>query len=396
MNSHVIVLGAGLVGSGVALALQQEGITVTLLESAPLVTVQPPSNGPDLRCSALVPKTISFLKKLNVWQKIIEKRVGIFRKMQIWHESAPDNPVKLSHTDAALSELGFIVENREIQNALNENIQQKNIEMLRPVTVLQIDEKEDCVTVTFRDAENNLVSRDATVIIAADGANSWTRQHLNFPIKAWKYNQKAIVTYVRHQKSHQNVARQVFLSTGPLAFLPLVEKNLSSIVWSAEAEIGEQLMQDNNVLFNQKLSCHMSAFLGDIVECGQRMAFPLQMQHAQTYVKSRIVLIGDAAHTIHPLVGQGLNLGFADADELAKVIQHAQQKHRDIGALDTLRKFERNRKTKNLTMLAAVEIIKHSFAANSSVGQALLSEGLSITNRLWPLKKWIIEQASNP
>lgn len=403
---RVVIIGAGLVGSAMAVALHRANIPVILLDAfdCPLSYVGETKRNrnylgdhmPDLRCSALVPGSINFLKHLGVWENVLAKRASVFYHMTFWHDAVKENTVQLNATEAGLNELGFIVENSVLQESLSEIISQEKIEVLRPVKVISIENKPEKVFISYQDSQEKSFLLEADLVIAADGANSWVREHLDFPVEKKSYGQNAIVTYVRHTRTHENTAYQSFLPTGPVGFLPLTEKNTSSIVWSGDTQFSEQLIHDSDEIFNLKLTQYMQHVLGEITVCGKRVMIALQKQHAQEYIKPRVALIGDAAHTIHPLAGQGLNLGFADAQKLAFVIQEAQEKRRDIGALDTLRKFERARKSKNLAMFTVVNFIKQSFSSSSSPSLALLSQGLHILNSTSFLKRRIILQASYP
>jgi 2-octaprenylphenol hydroxylase len=391
----IIIIGAGLVGSSIALALHKAGFAVKLIDATPTVDIKI-NTQPDLRCSAIVPSSIGFFKQIGIWDDIQQYRFGTFKGMQIWHETASEKSIELKSQEKGLKELGFIIENSVMQRALNQALLKNEVAMIRPVKTEKITINEDDATVIYSDDQGNTISETAKLIIAADGGNSWVREHLGFDIKKYDYQQNAIVTYVRHQQSHHNIARQVFTPTGPVAFLPLYENNLSSIVWSADTLIAQELMKESEPDFNQKLTQKMGCFLGEITESGPRVAFPLQQKHVKEYAKSRVVLIGDAAHTVHPLAGQGLNLGFSDAQQLSEILIATQKKRRDIGAIDTLRKFERARKTKNTMMLAAIDFCHNGFRFSNEIVHYMTSHLFSLSNESVMFKRWLIEKASAP
>jgi 2-octaprenylphenol hydroxylase len=231
------------------------------------------------------------------------------------------------------------------------------------------------------------------LVIAADGANSVIRDLANIELNTWEYHHTAIVSTVTFELSHQNTAWQCFLANGPLAFLPLKEENVCSIVWSTTPNHAKELLELNDKEFCLQLTKAFESRLGNIVEATKRFHFPLRMRHAKNYVKNNLVLIGDSAHTIHPLAGQGVNLGLSDAKVLAGVILEALQKNRDYSALHTLRKYERARKTNNVTMLAGIEMIKRLFCSESLLAKKVRGFGLSNVNRLTHLKNFFASYA---
>ena len=394
--SDIIIIGAGLVGASLALALHQNGCNVQLLDATPFAAKRAFTGAPDLRCSALVPQSISFLRDIGAWSKMTKHRMGVFKSMQVWHESASAKNCLLKGQDNAQAELGVILENSLIQQSLDEALQEQQIEVIRPVSIKNITIQDNTVSVLCHDKHDDEINLQAALLIAADGAQSWVRSYFDFPLEKKQYDEKAIVTFVRHELPHHDTARQVFMESGTLAFLPLYDKNLSSIVWSANNTDAAILLDDTESAFNEKLSQKMLAFYGHVIESGSRASFTLQRQHAKDYIKPRVALVGDAAHSVHPLAGQGLNLGFADAIELTQVMAQAQKKRRDVGAIDTLRKFERARKTKNKRMLAAIELAHSGSQCSGEMLPYFLSEGLALSNQVQAFKRWVIGCASNP
>jgi 2-octaprenylphenol hydroxylase len=233
----------------------------------------------------------------------------------------------------------------------------------------------------------------ARLIVAADGADSGVRASLNIGVRSLDMRQQAVVSTVRTERAHEGTARQKFLSTGPLAFLPLPEPHTSSIVWSADNVRAEALLRLDDDAFRTALASAFGDSLGTIEAVGVRAAFPLALAHADRYVLDRVALIGDAAHTVHPLAGQGVNLGFLDAAALAEVLLDAARERRDIGAYHVLRRYERWRKGDNLAMMAVTGGFRFLFGNDWPPLAGLRNLGLSVTNRIEPLKSSIMRRA---
>ena len=236
----------------------------------------------------------------------------------------------------------------------------------------------------------------AKLLIAADGANSSIRQYFNFSTKEWDYGHKAIVSTIQTECPNQQTAWQRFMPTGPLAFLPLNNNgdlHQCSIVWSQETEVADSLLSLDDQQFCDQLSAASEHCLGKVLAVETRFAIPLRQRHAANYVAHRVALLGDAAHTIHPLAGQGANLGFADVTALVDEIERAVARGNDIGELSTLTRYQRRRKPDNLTTMAAMEGFKRLFGADNLGLRLLRNMGMSKLNGIRPLKNTIIKKA---
>lgn len=378
----VVIVGAGMVGLVMACALGNSKLKVGLLDTREPIT-EWNSEQYDLRVSAVTVASQQVLQKLNVWQAIQAQRISPFRKMHVW-DAQGKGIIDFNNIDIGEPNLGYIIENRVIQKSLYEQAKQySNINFIFNKKLKNLTQEDKNIVLELDDDEVIL----AQLVVGADGAESQVRKLSNCEINEREYGHTALVATVYTEISHQQTAWQLFLPTGPLAFLPLDNPHYCSIVWSTSPEHAQQLQKLDKAEFCQQLTTAFENKLGVIQDVSERIIFPLKMRHVKNYVKSNIALIGDAAHTIHPLAGQGANLGIADAMCLTNVILTAKKNERSFSALHTLRKYERARKGDNTAMLAAMDGFKGLFASENSLLQSIRSFGLNITNRLTFLKK---------
>jgi 2-octaprenylphenol hydroxylase len=365
----VAVVGGGIVGLTFALSLaQQAPLSIIVMEAAPTLHSS--------RVSAISLASCRIFQTLGVWDSIKKAGVSPFTGMEVW-DATTAGAIQFNSTDIAESVLGYIVENQVVQTALAAKLKQYlSITYKAPLKLAAFQRQEQ--RVAFVTEEDQVFH--AQLAVAADGAKSWLRQQAGIAIDQQDYEQHAIVATVRSTLPHAGIARQVFLATGPLAFLPLVEAHTSSIVWSLPVPEAKRLMELDAEEFKLALAAAFSQRLGAIIQVDKREAFPLYKQQAQHYVKSRLALIGDAAHAIHPLAGQGLNIGLLDAISLAEIITTAAQYHRNIASFTTLRRYERSRRAENLPLLAGIDLIKHLFASQNPILKTLRALGLNTTN----------------
>lgn len=384
----IIIVGGGIVGATLACALaKQTSLSIAIFEAKSTIHAWTPTHYHH-RVSAIALSSQRIFAALQVWQTMQTMRVSPFTKMVVWDDKGKGE-IHFDSADIAESVLGYIIENNVMQNALHEKIKQyPQIDYISPVQLKALHVYEDKVTLIADDEEIT-----AKLVIGADGAHSWVRRQAEIVIDQHHYNQAAIVATVHTALSHEQTARQVFLETGPLAFLPLADLHTSSIVWSLPIELAQELFQLEADAFKTKLAEAFSHTLGEIVTVEERHVFPLQKQQVQHYVKSRIALVGDAAHTIHPLAGQGVNMGLLDAMSLVEVMVEALREQRDFASLATLRHYERWRKADNLAMMAGVDMIKNLFASKHKVIQTLRSQGLNASNQMRWLKNIFMRHA---
>lgn len=399
----IIIVGGGMVGLTLACALaQQTSLSIAVLEAQPASIAWSEAEYHH-RVSAFALSSRRILQSLNVWENIKKKRVSPFTEIKVW-DAAKLGEIHFDSKDIAEPVLGYIIENNVVQSALFEKLlHYPQINYLAPVQLLDVEVQEKQAKVHLADNP----SLSAKLIVAADGAHSWLRNKTGIAVEKQSYEQEAIVATVRTIEPHNKIARQVFLPTGPLAFLPLAESNTSSIVWSLPTVEAQRLMALDDESFMAALSHAMAVIPenaesicpGDIVggrkilATQQRFSFPLQKQQATQYIKPRIALVGDAAHVVHPLAGQGVNMGLLDAASLVDVIEDALKHQRDFASHATLRRYERWRKGDNHSMLTGVDLIKQLFASEKRYMQSWRSFGLSATNQIKFLKNFFSRQA---
>lgn len=389
MTYDVIIVGGGISGLTLACALaKQTSLSIAVLEAK---AASPAWSESDYhhRVSAITLSSQRAFQALEVWDGIKQRRISSFRRIQVWDHRG-SSQIEFSSSDIAQSNLGFIVENNVIQLALEATLKKyPQVTLIPSVTLTALQESPSGVELIAADTE----AYKAKLIVAADGFHSWVRQAIGIPSAVHAYHQDAIVSMVRTHLPHQHTARQRFLATGPLALLPLAQPHLSSIVWSLPDDEAKQLMELDEEDFREKLNHAFAAYAGEVESIGPRYCFPLQRHQSAYYVKSRVVLIGDAAHTVHPLAGQGINMGILDAISLAEVIVDAIHHGRDIANMATLRRYERWRKADNAIMMTGIDMIKDIFASDNQFIHAWRSVGLSFLNKTLWIKNLFIRHA---
>ena len=395
----IVVVGGGAVGSVVASLLGQ--ITKTVqgvkqqLKIALIETSEPPQFNPsqvDPRVAALTEKTRLIFEQIGIWNQVVAKRACAYKAMNVW-DAEGTGRITFDCQQVQQPNLGHIVENSALVSTLIDHLkQQSNIELYCPANIVDFQLQQDAITLTL---DNHSVL-SAQLLIAADGANSAVREHFQFATKQWDYGQHAIVTTITTENPNQLTAWQRFMPTGPLAFLPLNnigDDHCCSIVWSQDTTEAKRLMALEDDQFCQQLSRASEHCLGEVLKIEKRHLIPLRQSHATDYVMPRVALIGDAAHSIHPLAGQGANLGFSDAQVLAEEIAKAFDRDLDLGDESVLKPYQRRRKPENLATMAAMEGFKRLFGSQNSSLRLLRNYGLSAINVLGVIKNKLIKQA---
>lgn len=397
----VIVAGGGLVGASFALALADTGLRIALVDSQDLGKLAGQATSAerfDPRVSAITPASAAFLDSLGVWQGVCERRCTPYTDMHVWDADGTGS-IHFSAQEIHAPALGHIVENAVLLAALYERIaQSSNIDVVAPVALsgLAPSDAQQRVGITLEDGR----SISAALVVAADGANSKVRDLAGFQTKEWDYEHQAIVTTVKTTLPHGATAIQRFMDEGTLAFLPLQHsaaasdsQQYCSIVWSVLPAYAQSLMAMNDADFAKCLQAAIENKLGKIEHLDTRFSFPLRQRHALAYVQPGIALIGDAAHTIHPLAGQGVNLGFLDAQVLAQEVRRTHAKHLAIGDLRFLRRYQRRRIGHNLGMMWVMEGFKRLFADQPLPLRWLRNAGMSGLDRTVIIKHQLMRSA---
>ncbi|WP_339488843.1 2-octaprenyl-3-methyl-6-methoxy-1,4-benzoquinol hydroxylase [Pseudomonas sp. EL_65y_Pfl2_R95] len=393
MHADMIIVGAGMVGSALALALQDSGLDILVIDGSSLSLEPFDSAAPfEARVSALSMASQRVLERLNVWPGIAARRTSAYRDMHVWDGAGTGN-IHFSAASVHAETLGHIVENRVVQDALLEQLHESNIGLLANAKLEQLRRSGHEWLLTLEDGRE----LRAPLLIAADGANSAVRRLVGSATREWDYLHHAIVTSVRTEQANQATAWQRFTDDGPLAFLPLVSDKpgeyWSSIVWSATPTEVERLMALDDGQFCTELGKAFELRLGKVLHSDRRVAIPLRQRHAKRYVEQGLALIGDAAHSIHPLAGQGVNLGFLDAAVLADVLQHALARGESPADERVLSRYERRRMPHNLGMMAAMEGFERLFQADPLPVRWLRNAGLNWVDELPEAKALFVRQA---
>ncbi len=389
----VVIVGAGVTGLTVAALLaqspQSSRLRLTVIDAA----ARPVFSADDdvaLRVSAVALGSAALLESVGAWEFVQSSRVGVYDRMRVWDESGhADSSSALSFDAAefAVPQLGFIVENVLLQQALLNVLDNSDVELIfeAPISALQEEGQKYRVAIDNRDF-------DADLVIGADGARSFVRKSVAISTRDWPYGQSAIVTHLTPEKPHQNTAWQRFLRDGPLGMLPLSDGRIS-VVWSTGENTAEQALTASDEELGEMLSAASDYVLGALTVAGPRGAFPLVARHAEKYVLPGVALIGDAAHAVHPLAGQGANLGLRDAAVLAQVINTALAKDECPGDRPVLRRYERARKGENAQMMHLMTGLNRLFATDSTLVRELRVIGMRLFNKSGPLRDRAVKVA---
>ena len=402
MNQHkhydIVIAGGGMVGLAMALALAESPLRVALVDQkADSGTVDlPPLDAPNFqnRVSALTPASAEFFASLGVWDALMNLRVCSYQRMHVW-DAEGTGAISFDAKDLHAAALGYLVENSLVAAVLADALNRTSVDSHFGAGFAALERELEGWRLTLSDGSVLTTS----LLIGADGGSSRIREWAGLRTRTWSYDQRALVTTVRTERPHDATAWQRFLPTGPLAFLPLslqgdASQHYSSIVWSCDPDLAQELLALDSDLFAARCAAAFEHKLGAVSVLNPVQGFPLQQLHAVDYVAPQLALIGDAAHTIHPLAGQGVNLGLADAQMLASVVRDALVKGRNYSSLQTLSRYQRARKPANLGMMLGMEGFKRLFGSNDLVLRWARNNGLRLTDALTPVKQTLMRRAT--
>ena len=394
-HAEVVVVGAGMVGAALACLLGQAGVEVALVDAREsLLGHEAVGRGlPGMRVSALTPVSQRLLEGLGAWEWMAARRISPYRFMQVW-DAEGSGEVSFSAEQAGVAKLGHIVENDVTQAALERRlVALPSVRLLLGARVTGLTDAGEGRCVHLADGRRLL----APLVVAADGARSPLRELAGIETRQRDTGHRAVVTTVKVARPHGEVARQAFLPTGPLAFLPLQldgERDHCSIVWSTSPEEAERLLGLAPEALGEELAAAIDHRLGEVTVVDRALAFPLVQRHAERYVLPGLALVGDAAHSIHPLAGQGVNLGLMDAAVLAEELLAARRRGAALGDERVLARYARRRRGDNAGMLALMDGFRLLFGARHPALALARNLGMGAVDRLTPLKRLLLQQAT--
>ncbi|MGB1582111.1 MAG: UbiH/UbiF/VisC/COQ6 family ubiquinone biosynthesis hydroxylase, partial [Nevskiales bacterium] len=339
----------------------------------------------DLRVSAISPASQQLLEDLGAWDIIVQQRICPYSQMRVW-EADQNTELHFSAVDAGITQLGHIIENSLIIHALWQCLDK--VEVFCPASLRGLEIGAETARLTLDDGRQLC----AALVIAADGGQSQTRQLADIGVYGRGYQQRGIVAVVKTRHSHEETAWQRFLPNGPVAFLPLAN-GCSSIVWSADDAWADELLALDEAGFAERLAQAVQHRLGEVEILSRRAAFPLRIQQAEQYCAPRLALVGDAAHVVHPLAGQGVNLGFGDVACLCKLVTETRDKGRDLGEHRRLRRYERARKAEDMLMAQLTDGLSRLYGSEHGLLKLGRREGIRAVNQVLPLKTALMRHA---
>jgi 2-octaprenyl-6-methoxyphenol hydroxylase len=382
-DCDVAIVGGGIVGTTLACALKNSGINVVLIEAQSLETAVSRR-----QAYALSLQSDRIFTQIGVWQQIVAD-ISKFRYIRL-SDANYSKTVKFETSELGTDFLGYVGEHRVILTALQKFIADcANVRWLCPAEVLGIEYQETGAQIKIR-VEGELRQIETKLVIAADGARSRVRNWAGIGTRGWKYWQSCVAFTIKHRASQNDIAFERFWPTGPMGILPL-PGNRCQIVWTAPHDLAKTLQEMDEQEFLAKLEHYTGGLLGKLELESDRFLFPVQLMQSDRYVRSRLALIGDAAHCCHPVGGQGLNLGIRDAAALAQVLKEAHTKQEDIGELSVLKRYESWRKRENLAILGFTDFLDRMFSNNWLPIVAVRRLGLSMMKFLPPLKLYFLK-----
>ncbi len=390
-TTDVAIVGGGLNGAGLALALAREGLTVRVFDAAPVETRR--DDAFDGRATAIAAGSRAMLRALGVWERVADDAQPISDILvSDGRVSDGASPLFLhfDHREVGDEPFGTLVENRHLRRALYDRVSEEDaITHVAPVRVERVAYTPGWATLHLEDGGTH----GARLVVACDGRRSRIAQAAGVRYTGWDYGQAGIVCTVEHDRPHRGVAHEYFLPSGPFAILPLTG-NRSSLVWTERTAIAETAMALDDARFEAEVARRFGAFLGAVRVTGPRWSYPVSLSLAHDYAKPRLALVGDAAHGVHPIAGQGLNLGFKDAAALAETLGDAVRRGEDIGDLNVLSRYERWRRFDNTAMALGMDTLNRLFSNDLAPLRLARDIGIAAVGRIGPLRRVFMRQAA--
>ena len=390
-ETDILIVGGGLNGPALALALAQMGLQVTIIDRQPAEQRRAPDF--DGRSYALAQGSRRLLSAIGIWPHI-EATAQPMREIKVTDGRAGEGPspwmLHFDHAEIEEGPMGYMVEDRFLRRAFIDGMQASDrISHLSGAAVIAQHTDNGRATVTLDDGQ----TLSGALLVGSDGRNSGTAHRAGIARTGWDYGQTAIVCAVAHEKPHHGIAHQFFMPGGPLAILPLRD-NRCSIVWSEERTRAEEILSLDDAGFLAALKPAFGSFLGEITLAGARFAYPLSLSLAQRFTAERVALVGDAAHGIHPIAGQGLNAGLRDVGALADVLDEARRRGEDIGAATTLARYARWRQFDTQKLAFATDAFNRLFSNDNPLLRPLRDIGMGLVNASPTLRRSFIREAA--
>lgn len=393
-KNSIIIIGGGMNGLTLSLLLAQDDFNVTCIDAAPETI-----NIKDIRTTAISYGSSRILKNASIWDEIIPRACPIHKIKILDGKSSTllnfdtDENFDPSNIESNFEAFGWIVENKYLYQSLKSHCaSHKNLNHIMGQSVTNITYNDTDAEITLNDG----ATITGNLIIGADGRQSFTRQAANITTKKWKYNQQAVICVATHENPHHNIAIEHFRRHGPFAILPMQDDNRghhrSAVVWTIEGSQSKDVITNPESLL-AAMNARFPDEYGAVMKVSATQLYPLNFNHAYDYVAHRTALIGDAAHGIHPIAGQGLNIGLQDVQALHKILVDLKNNHKDIGKVENLKQYEILRKPDNTAMAAATDMLNKLFSNNRPITKLLRRKGLKIIERSRGTKKFFINRA---
>ena len=384
-SSDVLIMGSGIAGMATLMTLDKYAIKTSLLSHSKIIN----NNAPDPRFYAITPGVKEWLEENGVCDFLHKDFMSPVNKISVY-SNKENASLSFDAYDAGMNELAFIINHDDLENAFKNRIRKISYNEIKIDSAESLNIEMDHINLV----DANSKRYQFKLVIGADGSNSWVRSQTSIDVKNKAFNQTALVFNIKVTKAHQGCAYQKFMQDGILALLP-IHTDEYSVVFSLNDNILDEYKKLDDAMFLLKLKKDLGEMFGDIDLLSKRQYFPLSMKINESLISDRVILIGDAAHQVHPLAGQGLNLGLRDVIELDGLLNAHQKYHHDLGLKQFLKKYNRNRKTDILSLSYLTNQLSHIFSSQSRIVDFVINLGLNKINQNHLIKKILIEKAAH-